>query len=77
MLSIYNKTTSSHKYQKLKNLKDMTNVVAFLQENNIDDLDSFYDKIVELNKSFYTLSGEIKKVETRISEIEKRFELWE
>ncbi len=77
MLSVYNQTTSSSKYQKLKNLKDMSKILVFLQQNNIDDLDSFYNKIIELNKSFYALKGEIGDIKNKMANVDLRIELWE
>ncbi len=77
MLSVYNQTTSSSKYQKLKNLKDMSKVLVFLQQNNINDLDSFYNKIIELNKSFYALKGEIGDIKKKIVNVDLQIELWE
>lgn len=77
MLSVYHQTTLSNKYQKLKNLKDMSKLFVFLQQNNIEDLDSFYNKIIELNQSFYALKGEISNIEKKIANVDLRIEIWE
>lgn len=54
---------NNEKYRNLTNLKNTTKAMTFLSENNITDLNSFMDKISEMNDSYYVLRGDIQKAE--------------
>jgi len=69
--------TQASQYQKIKNLKDYTSIISFLERNEIDDIDDFHSKIVDINKSFYVLKGEITQIDKEIYSFDKKIELWE
>ena len=51
--------TQASQYQKIKALKNYASIIAFLDRNDIDDIDDFHSKIVDMNKRFYVIKGEI------------------
>ena len=61
----------------MQNFKDHTNILSFLERNGIDDIQDFYSKIGEMNKSFYVLKDEVEKAEKDILNIDKKIVLWE
>ncbi len=71
-----NKTTSSSKYQKTKDLKNYVSVWNFLQKHNIDSIADFTAKIVDMNESFYALKREVNSTQKAITDSEKQIDLW-
>lgn len=69
--------TQASQYQKIKALKNYASIIAFLDRNDIDDIDDFHSKIVDMNKSFYVIKGEITQTEKEIVSFDKKSELWE
>lgn len=68
---------NNEKYRTLTNLKNTTKAMTFLSDNNITDLNSFMDKISEMNDSYYVLRGEVQKVEKQEAVLTKKIALGE
>ena len=68
--------SQGNRYQDIKALKNYASVIVFLEQNNIDSIDDFYNKIQEMNKSFYVLKGEVDSTQKAIASLDYRFELW-
>ncbi len=71
-----NKTASTSRYQKTKDLKNYVSVWNFLQKHNVDNIEDFASKIVDMNESFYALKREANITQKAIDDREKQITLW-
>ena len=55
MLSAFTDNTGSSQYQKVKNLKDNVAVWNFMREHSIENVEEFFQRILDMNMGFYTL----------------------
>jgi len=53
-------------WQRIKNLQTKAHILVFLQQNNIYDIEQLSNKIEQIHRQFYDVSGNIKKVERRL-----------
>ena len=67
--------TGFEQWAKIKNLKEMSKVLIFLQESKLDDYNLLADKTVTATQKFNNISERIKEIKTRqgeISELQKQ-----
>ncbi len=72
-----NKTGTISRYQKAKDLKNYVSIWSFLQKHNVDSIEDFTSKIVDMNESFYVLKREANNTQKAIDDSEKQIALWE
>lgn len=67
------------KYQNLKiaNIKNQARVFSFLQTHDINSIEEFSKKIVDMNESFYALQREIKSSQTTLEKVTRNLILWQ
>jgi len=58
--------TLSSRWQKIASLQAQAQILIFLQENNITDMEHFVAKISEMNNELKDVSDEIKSVDRRL-----------
>jgi uncharacterized protein YciI len=59
------KNTENH-FQKIRNLQTQAKVLIFLQENNIDSVEDYTNKVIEMHNQLQTTSTDIKATERRL-----------
>ncbi len=68
--------TSSTLFGKVRNLKEQSQMLAFLQSNHIVSLEALHDKHTQMQSNYYDLRGDIRKTERAIKERTDHLSHW-
>ena len=65
------------RYGKIRNLKESAALFNFLNGNHITSMEQLYEKVVAMNKDYYSLRGKIVTAERRIKVLDEHLSMWE
>jgi hypothetical protein len=62
------------RWQKVRSIQTQAKILVFLQQNNINDMESLVSKIETINRDYKDLADKIKPVERRLEQLETHLE---
>ncbi len=77
MERILHSEPTANQYQKIRNLKNASAVLNFMQKHQIYSVDDLQAYIKKMNSNYYAIRKDITNCERRMKALDERLELWE